>query len=98
MDLPIEMLEIYSKVLGIRFVKVPTDKAVVWHPDVQLYECWDDTDTLEFSGYMYLDLHPRENKCKQEQSFAATHQCFKHINTLLFQIHMPRASHFSLRI
>ncbi|CAO3681225.1 unnamed protein product [Umbelopsis vinacea] len=64
-----KMLEIYSKVLGIRFVKVPTDKAVVWHPDVQLYECWDDTDTLEFSGYMYLDLHPRENKYSHAACF-----------------------------
>lgn len=64
-----KMLEIYSKVLGIRFVKVPADKAVVWHPDVQLYECWDDTDTLEFSGYMYLDLHPRENKYSHAACF-----------------------------
>ncbi|CAO3686709.1 unnamed protein product [Umbelopsis ramanniana] len=63
------MLEIYSKVLGLRFVKVPADTAVVWHPDVQLYECWDDTDTQEFSGYMYLDLHPRENKYSHAACF-----------------------------
>lgn len=59
----IEMLEIYEKVLGLKFVKVPTDKAVVWHPDVQLFECWDAVEDKSFSGFMYLDLFPRDNKC-----------------------------------
>ncbi|KAI8967622.1 hypothetical protein BDF20DRAFT_227052 [Mycotypha africana] len=57
-----KMLEIYEKVLGLKFVKVPADKAVVWHPDVQLYECWDAVEDKSFSGYMYLDLFPRDNK------------------------------------
>ncbi|KAI8980973.1 hypothetical protein BDB01DRAFT_724374 [Pilobolus umbonatus] len=57
-----KMLDIYEKVLGLKFVKVPKDKAVVWHPDVQLFECWDDKTDKAFSGYMYLDLFPRENK------------------------------------
>lgn len=58
------MLDIYEKVLGLKFVKVPADKAVVWHPDVQLFECWDAVEDKSFSGFMYLDLFPRENKCK----------------------------------
>ncbi|CEP18296.1 hypothetical protein [Parasitella parasitica] len=58
----LEMLDIYEKVLGLKFVKVPADKAVVWHPDVQLFECWDAVEDKSFSGYMYLDLFPRENK------------------------------------
>lgn len=58
-----EMLDIYEKVLGLKFVKVPTEKAVVWHPDVQLFECWDAAEDKSFSGFMYLDLFPRENKC-----------------------------------
>ncbi|KAI9323370.1 hypothetical protein BX666DRAFT_2116999 [Dichotomocladium elegans] len=57
-----KMLEIYERVLGLKFVKVPTDKAVVWHPDVQLFECWDAVEDKSFSGYMYLDLFPRDNK------------------------------------
>ncbi|KAI9476392.1 MAG: hypothetical protein EXX96DRAFT_540918 [Benjaminiella poitrasii] len=57
-----KMLEIYEKVLGLKFVKVPADKAVVWHPDVQLFECWDNVEDKSFSGYMYLDLFPRDNK------------------------------------
>ena len=61
----IEMLDIYEKVLGLKFVKVPSEKAVVWHPDVQLFECWDAVEDKSFSGYMYLDLFPRDNKCKQ---------------------------------
>lgn len=58
------MLEIYEKVLGLKFVKVPAEKAVVWHPDVQLFECWDAVEDKSFSGFMYLDLFPRDNKCK----------------------------------
>lgn len=61
---PLEMLDIYEKVLGLKFVKVPSSKAVVWHPDVQLYECWDNAEDKHFSGYMYLDLFPRDSKCK----------------------------------
>ncbi|KAI9272797.1 hypothetical protein BDA99DRAFT_499221 [Phascolomyces articulosus] len=57
-----KMLEIYEKVLGLKFVKVPADKAVVWHPDVQLFECWDAVEDKSFSGYMYLDLFPRDSK------------------------------------
>ncbi|KAL4213935.1 hypothetical protein AB4K20DRAFT_1889169 [Rhizopus microsporus] len=57
-----KMLEIYEKVLGLKFVKVPAEKAVVWHPDVQLFECWDAVEDQSFSGYMYLDLFPRDNK------------------------------------
>ncbi|KAI8353351.1 hypothetical protein BD560DRAFT_408324 [Blakeslea trispora] len=57
-----KMLDIYEKVLGLKFVKVPSEKAVVWHPDVQLFECWDAVEDKSFSGYMYLDLFPRDNK------------------------------------
>ncbi|KAI8142278.1 hypothetical protein BJV82DRAFT_616179 [Fennellomyces sp. T-0311] len=57
-----KMLEIYERVLGLKFVKVPADKAVVWHPDVQLFECWDAVEDKSFSGYMYLDLFPRDSK------------------------------------
>lgn len=65
------MLDIYEKVLGLKFVKVPADKAVVWHPDVQLFECWDAVEDKSFSGFMYLDLFPRENKCKYSIYIAA---------------------------
>ncbi|ORX58039.1 zincin [Hesseltinella vesiculosa] len=57
-----KMLDIYARVLGLKFVKVPADKAVVWHPDVQVYECWDNAEDNHFSGYMYLDLFPRDSK------------------------------------
>ncbi|CAO3589912.1 unnamed protein product [Absidia cylindrospora] len=58
----VKMLDIYEKVLGLKFVKVPSSKAIVWHPDVQLYECWDNVEDKHFSGYMYLDLFPRDSK------------------------------------
>ncbi|CAO3623993.1 unnamed protein product [Cunninghamella echinulata] len=57
-----KMLDIYERVLGLKFVKVPSEKAVVWHEDVELYECWDEAEDKHFSGYMYLDLFPRDAK------------------------------------
>ncbi|KAG0167334.1 hypothetical protein DFQ28_006294 [Apophysomyces sp. BC1034] len=57
-----KMLEIYEKVLGLKFTKVPAEKAVVWHSDVQLFECWDTAGDKSFMGYMYLDLFPRDSK------------------------------------
>ncbi|KAI7870737.1 hypothetical protein BDF14DRAFT_1768860 [Spinellus fusiger] len=57
-----KMLDIYEKVLGLKFNKVSKDKAVVWHEDVQIFECWDDAEDKSFMGYMYLDLFPRDSK------------------------------------
>ena len=81
------MLEIYETVLGLKFVKVPADKAVVWHPDVQLFECWDAVEDKSFSGYMYLDLFPRDSKCKSllinHLPAAHTYQYFRSSRCLL---------------
>ena len=75
------MLEIYEKVLGLKFVKVPADKAVVWHPDVQLFECWDAVEDKSFSGYMYLDLFPRDSKCMS--CFIKKHRLFLFLQCFL---------------
>ncbi|KAG2203937.1 hypothetical protein INT47_007520 [Mucor saturninus] len=64
-----KMLDIYEKVLGLKFVKVSAENATVWHPDVQLFECWDAVEDKSFSGYMYLDLFPRDNKYSHAACF-----------------------------
>ncbi|KAJ2773282.1 metalloendopeptidase, partial [Coemansia nantahalensis] len=53
------VLDIYQEMLGLRFVRV--DSPPVWHPDVEMYEVWEDTGDV-FVGHFYLDLYPRENK------------------------------------
>ncbi|KAJ1962835.1 metalloendopeptidase [Dipsacomyces acuminosporus] len=53
------ILDIYQRMLSLRFVKV--DSLPVWHPDVDMYEVWEATDD-KFVGHFYLDLYPREGK------------------------------------
>ncbi|KAJ2817951.1 metalloendopeptidase, partial [Coemansia erecta] len=53
------ILDIYQKMLGLRFVKV--DDAPVWHPEVEMYEVWE-ADGKVFTGHFLLDLFPRADK------------------------------------
>lgn len=88
------MLEIYEKVLGMKFVKVPSEKAAVWHPDVQMFECWDAVEDKSFYGYMYLDLFPRDNKCMGKEHIANDYRGAYNI----LQTHMLLASLCNLLI
>jgi metallopeptidase MepB len=68
------MLQIFEKLFGLVFVQIEgaerdkiseTGKGadIVWHEDVKLFSVWDDeVEGGEFSGYLYLDLHPRQGK------------------------------------
>ncbi|KAJ2724082.1 metalloendopeptidase [Coemansia sp. Benny D115] len=53
------VLDIYQKMLGLRFAKV--ENPPVWHADVDMYEVWDASSDA-FVGHFYLDLHPRAGK------------------------------------
>lgn len=53
------MFEIYEKLLGLRFEKIPNDN--IWHKSVEYYKVTDN-ESLEIMGYFYLDLHPRSGK------------------------------------
>ena len=68
------MLRIFEKLFGLVFVEiegVERDKIsetgkgadIVWHEDVKLFSVWDDEgEGSAFSGYLYMDLHPRVGK------------------------------------
>lgn len=75
------VLRIFEEVLGFVFVKLSTEdrarlsptgksKDVAWHDDVILYSVWDDEASGGgFCGYLYLDLHPRDNKYGHNANF-----------------------------
>jgi oligopeptidase A len=52
------LFEVVQRIYGIR-AKARTD-IDVWHPDVQFYELYDESNQLR--GSFYLDLYARENK------------------------------------
>jgi metallopeptidase MepB len=68
------MLQIFEELFGLVFVQIEgaerdkiseTGKGtdIVWHEDVKLFSVWDDEgEGGAFSGYLYLDLHPRPGK------------------------------------
>jgi metallopeptidase MepB len=68
------MLRIFEELFGLVFVEIyskerdnisPTGKGadIVWHEDVKVFSVWDDEgEGGAFSGYLYLDLHPRPGK------------------------------------
>lgn len=68
------MLNIFEKIFGLKFVQLDEEhrakfsttgnaKDVVWHEDVFMYSVWENDERGgSFVGYLYLDLHPRDNK------------------------------------
>ncbi len=53
------IMNLYHKILGVTFVKVPDPKA--WAPDVISYNVFD-TKSGRFIGTTYFDLYPRPGK------------------------------------
>ncbi|KAJ2610916.1 metalloendopeptidase [Coemansia sp. RSA 1804] len=62
------ILDIYETMLGLRLVCSKKKAGSVWHPDVELYEVWEEADGvsdelgLGFVGHLYLDLYFRDDK------------------------------------
>jgi len=54
-------LEIYQKLLGLKFQKVSSVTTTFWHDSVILYQV-NNKENDEIKGYFYLDLYPREGK------------------------------------
>jgi metallopeptidase MepB len=75
------MLKIFEEIFGLAFVEIkgedraklsPTGKAedIVWHDDVRLFTVWnDEASGSGFVGYLYIDLHPRDNKYGHNANF-----------------------------
>lgn len=51
------LLELYEEFLGLTFEQLPAQG--LWHPDVKLIKA---TQQGKLLGYLFLDLHPRDNK------------------------------------
>lgn len=69
-----KMLILFGKLFGFVFIELTkreanstanlVEQGLIWHPDVMLYSVWnDEQEGGKFSGYLYLDLHPRPGKC-----------------------------------
>jgi len=68
------MLKIFEELFGLVFIEIEGEERdkisatgkgddIVWHEDVKLFSVWDDeAGGSAFSGYLYLDLHPRPGK------------------------------------
>ncbi|CAG9936912.1 unnamed protein product [Clonostachys rosea f. rosea IK726] len=75
------MLKIFEEILGLFFVEITKEDAarlsktgkaedIIWHEDVKLYAVWnDEASGGEFVGYLYIDLHPRDNKYGHNANF-----------------------------
>ncbi|QPG94697.1 hypothetical protein C2857_006748 [Epichloe festucae Fl1] len=75
------MIKIFEQIFGFVFVELskedrirlsPTGKSedIAWHEDVIIYSVWDDESAGGgFVGYLYLDLHPRDNKYGHNANF-----------------------------
>jgi len=75
------MLEIFEHLLGLVFIEVtgedravisPTGKGedIVWHEECYMFSVWNsEGEGDEFVGYLYLDLHPRDEKYKHAANF-----------------------------
>jgi metallopeptidase MepB len=75
------MLKIFEEIFGFVFVELkeedraklsPTGKSedIAWHEEVRIYSVWDDDAAGgAFNGYLYIDLHPRDNKYGHNANF-----------------------------
>lgn len=75
------MLKIFEQLFGLVFVQIDGEERdkisatgkggdIVWHEDVKLFSVWDDEgEGSKFSGYLYLDLHPRPGKYGHAANF-----------------------------
>jgi len=75
------MLRIFEQLLGLVFIGVtgkdrsaisPTGKGedIVWHEECHMFSVWDSEDEGgNFIGYLYLDLHPRDDKYPHAANF-----------------------------
>ncbi len=62
-----KMFEIYSTLLGVKFVEIPG--AGVWSTDVKLYEVKNTADGT-LVGHFYADFYPRDGKYNHFAAFS----------------------------
>lgn len=69
-----KMLGIFEKLFNLKFLEVLDDEKSVWHKDVQQFAVWkqlesSEKEKVEFVGWLYFDLHPREGKYNHAANF-----------------------------
>lgn len=75
------LLGMFQRLFGVQFRGVSKEeqeelghgKSLVWHDDVLMYTVWDmlqETESDNFLGYAYLDLHPRDGKYTHSGHYA----------------------------
>lgn len=69
------MLSIFSQLFSLKFVHQEAEKGDSWHDDVRLLSVWR-TDKEEFVGYLYFDMHPRDNKYGHAANFSLIKRCY----------------------
>lgn len=64
------MFSIFERLFSLKFVSVPQQEKSVWHPDVHQFAVFTtDKGYDHFLGWIYLDLHPRDNKYTHAANF-----------------------------
>lgn len=75
------MLQVFQDILGLRFVELDEESRarisstgkgddLLWHEEVRMFAVWDEEDLGgDFCGYLYIDLHPRDNKYGHHANF-----------------------------
>ncbi|ODQ67795.1 zincin [Nadsonia fulvescens var. elongata DSM 6958] len=71
-----KMLSIFETVLELKFYQLSAEEAMVWHEDVKQFAVWKRSSNAdankndeEFVGWLYMDLHPRDNKYGHAANF-----------------------------
>lgn len=68
-----KMLEFYETLFKLKFVETSKDDKnyATWHEDVKQFSVWklDDPSKPVFTGWIYFDLWPRENKYGHAANF-----------------------------
>lgn len=75
------MLKIFEEIFGFKFHELTTEERakisetgkaedMTWHEDVWVYSVWNEAARdNSFVGYLYLDMHPRDNKYSHNANF-----------------------------
>lgn len=68
-----QMLGFYERILDVKFHKIEHPSAdIIWHEDVKVFGVFQgvsSTESPQFMGYIYFDLHPRDGKYGHAANF-----------------------------
>lgn len=85
-------LAIYQELLGLTFVELPAGSFWRWHPSVRCFAV-RDTESADWVGHFYLDMHPREGKYTHAAIFHLVKRSDEHgcVDCMLCNLPAPSA-------